>query len=77
MLTESLRVSCFCFANLTFNSSSFFTKDIAISSFLSTLLASEENMTVLKAVILTEILMEKLPAIFIIYFKREGVVDAV
>jgi len=76
MLTESLRVSCFCFANLTFNSS-FFTKDIAISSFLSTLLASEENMTVLKAVILTEILMEKLPAIFIIYFKREGVVDAV
>jgi len=34
-------------------------------------------MAVLKAVILTEILMDKLPAIFIIYFKREGVVDAV
>ena len=48
-----------------------------MSSFVATLLASQDMSIVATAVKMCEVLMEKLPDIFDIYFQREGVVHEI
>eukprot|EP01119_Soliformovum_irregulare_P017715 TRINITY_DN5305_c3_g1_i1.p1 TRINITY_DN5305_c3_g1~~TRINITY_DN5305_c3_g1_i1.p1 ORF type:complete len:1262 (+),score=491.54 TRINITY_DN5305_c3_g1_i1:429-3788(+) len=48
-------------------------KSLSVSSFIANILASTDYVVVATALKLAEILMQKLPEIFSIYFKREGV----
>lgn len=52
-------------------------KDLAMSSFIATQLGARDTTTVAYAMHMSEILMDKLPAIFRTHFLKEGVVHAV
>eukprot|EP00891_Asterochloris_glomerata_P005589 jgi/Astpho2/5589/e_gw1.00079.2.1_t len=52
-------------------------KDIAISSCIAGLLASKDAQVVARALQLAEVLMQKLPSVFLRYFAKEGVVHAI
>lgn len=51
-------------------------QDLAISSFVASLLSSKDTATVACALVMAEVLMERLPDIFTTYFLKEGVVHA-
>ncbi|KAL6072066.1 Thyroid receptor-interacting protein 12 [Balamuthia mandrillaris] len=52
-------------------------ENIAFSSFIAALLSSGNDITIVRALTMAELLMEKLPDIFAIYFRKEGVVHVV